>query len=228
MSDSDSFFNDISEEVRRDRLFTLLRRWGWVGVLAILALVGGTAYIELRRSQAAASAEAFGDALLAAFGQETPAERLAALAAIPADTPEAGIILAFLQAGEEALDIGPGGTARAPGAAARLRALAGRADLPVRYRDLARLQAHLLDPAVPDEALQMLDELARPGAPYRALAMEQQAYVHLSVGETEAAITLLRRVQEEPQVPPGLHQRALQLIVALEAGVTLTENSPPE
>jgi len=29
MSDTDSFINEVTEEVRRDRLYGMFRRWGW-------------------------------------------------------------------------------------------------------------------------------------------------------------------------------------------------------
>ena len=41
MSNPDSFINEISEEVRRDRLYALLRRWGWVAALIVIGIVGG-------------------------------------------------------------------------------------------------------------------------------------------------------------------------------------------
>ena len=49
MSDTDSFIDEVTEEVRRDRLFLLLRRWGWVGVLAVILIVGGAAFNEIRK-----------------------------------------------------------------------------------------------------------------------------------------------------------------------------------
>ena len=47
MSDSDSFINEVSEELRRDRLFALMRRWGWLAGLVVLAIVGAAAWFEL-------------------------------------------------------------------------------------------------------------------------------------------------------------------------------------
>ncbi|WP_227285966.1 hypothetical protein [Boseongicola sp. H5] len=214
MANSDSFINEVSEEVRRDRLFALLRRWGWAAALAVLVLVGGAAWNEYRRAQANTQAQAFGDALLQALDNNDADARMAALAAVPAETPEAEIILALLQAGEEA----EGGAA-----AARLRALAGNPDLPRRYSDLALLKAQMLAPAEPGEAMATMDRLAQPGAPYRALAMEQQAYIRLGEGDFEAGLQILRQLQSEPQTTPGLQQRTMQLIVALEARATLTD-----
>ena len=39
MSDTDSFIDEVTEEVRRDRMYLLLRRWGWVGVVAVVCLL---------------------------------------------------------------------------------------------------------------------------------------------------------------------------------------------
>ncbi|QBY00260.1 tetratricopeptide repeat protein [Rhodophyticola sp. CCM32] len=217
MANTDSFLDEVSEEVRRDRLFALLRRWGWIAALAVLLLVGGAAWNEYRNAQATRQAEAFGDAVLAAFDTDDAAARMAALAAAPADTPEEQLILALLQAGEEA------DGEEAAAAAARLRSLADQSDLPPRYSDLARLRAHMLAPEDPALALALMDHLARPGAPYRALAMEQQAYIRLAQGETGAGIEILRQVQNEAVATPGLQQRAMQLIVALETGAVLVD-----
>ena len=60
-----------------------------------------------------------------------------------------------------------------------------------------------------------LDELSRPGAPYRALALEQVALLQIASGDRETAMTSLRALLQEPDVTPGLRRRASQLIVAL-------------
>jgi hypothetical protein len=44
MSDTDGFIAEVTEDVRRDRLFRLFRRFGWIPAVLILILVGGTAY----------------------------------------------------------------------------------------------------------------------------------------------------------------------------------------
>ncbi len=41
MSETDSFLNEVADEVRRDRLFRTMRRYGWIGGAAILLIVGG-------------------------------------------------------------------------------------------------------------------------------------------------------------------------------------------
>ena len=82
MSDTDSFIDEVTEEVRRDRLFGYFRRYGWIPAVIIFALVGGTAYNEWSKAQVAQVAQARGDALLDALELEDEAEQAAALSAI--------------------------------------------------------------------------------------------------------------------------------------------------
>ena len=42
VSESDSFIDEVTEEVRRDKLFAVFRKYAWIGVLAVAAIVGGT------------------------------------------------------------------------------------------------------------------------------------------------------------------------------------------
>lgn len=222
MANTDSFIEEVNEELRRDRLFSLFRKWGWIPILLIIAIVAAAAWREYTVAQNRAAAQAFGDALIAALDSDDTAAREAALAVIVPPNDNAGVLLTLLLSAEQA---NSGDNAAA---AASLRALAADADLPVRYRDLALLKAHLLDPEDSATAMTVLDQLSLPGRPYRPLAMEQQALLHVANGDTEAAITLLRLLEEDSQATPGLQQRASQLIVALESGATLQDPAPAD
>ena len=74
MSETDSFIAEVTEDVRRDRLFRLFRRYGWIPALAIVAIVSGTAYNEWAKTLAETEAQNRGDRLLAAL--EIEAERI--------------------------------------------------------------------------------------------------------------------------------------------------------
>jgi hypothetical protein len=75
VSNPDSFIDEVTEEVRRDRLFAAFRRYGWIAVLAVLGIVGGAAWNEWQKAQAVERAQAFGDALLASLEATTPEAR---------------------------------------------------------------------------------------------------------------------------------------------------------
>jgi len=61
LSQSDSFIEEVTEEVRRERLFALARRYGWIVVLALVLVIGGAAALEWRKAQARAAAQVLGD-----------------------------------------------------------------------------------------------------------------------------------------------------------------------
>ncbi len=60
MSDTDSFLQEVSEELRRDKLYRNMRKYGWIGLLLVVIIVGGAAYREYQKSQAAERAQLFG------------------------------------------------------------------------------------------------------------------------------------------------------------------------
>lgn len=210
MSNPDSFINEVTEEVRREKLFGYLRRYGWIGVVCVLALVGGAAWIEYRNAQERRAAEATGDALLTALDQDDPAARAAAIAAVTTEG-SAAAVTALLTASTqvEAGDV--------EAAAATLDALAINQDVPETYRELATIKAAMLPVADTEARLASLEFLAQPGQPFRLLALEQLAYVTLETGDTEAALAILRRIEEDAAVSRGLRERAQTLMVALGA-----------
>ncbi|MCB2126818.1 MAG: tetratricopeptide repeat protein [Rhodobacteraceae bacterium] len=215
MSETDSFIDEVTEEVRRDKLFAVFRKYGWIGVLAVLLIVGGAAFNEWQKARVRSAAEGFGDAVVAAMDTEDPAARVAALDAISTGgggEPAARRAVTQFLAADEALKAGD----RA-GALNRLEALAAEPGLPDDYRQLARLKAVILAGASMDAAARdaALAELAQPGAPFRALAMEQQAVALTADGKTDEALALARQVLQEPDATPGLQRRVTQLIVAL-------------
>ncbi len=217
MSDSDSFINEVTEEVRREKLYGYLRRYGWIGVAAVLLLVGGAAFNEYRAGQERAAAEATGDALLAALEVDDPTARAAAMAGIDTSGPSAAVALLLRAATlEEAGD--------AAGAAEVLASLASNGDVPEMYRDLAAFKAAMLPTDDLAARKANLEALASPGRPFSLLAQEQLAYVALDEGDQAGAIAILERIVEDAAVTRGLRDRAQTLIVALGAPLPETVN----
>ena len=63
MSDTDSFIEEVSDEVRRDRLFKIFKKYAWVAVLIVVLLVGGAAFNEYRKISDQKRAANLGDEL---------------------------------------------------------------------------------------------------------------------------------------------------------------------
>lgn len=208
MSDRDSFMDEVADEIRRDRLYAALRRYGWIGVLVVLLIVGGAAWREYTRAQDTAAARAFGDAILSALEEETPAARADALAAIDAPTPEGRAIVAMMRAAEDT------GSAEANAA---LETVTQDADLPEIYRQIAALKLLSQDDAGLDADTRRagLSGLTVEGSAVRLLAEEQLALLDLEAGDMEAARERLQAIQMDPQATPDLRLRATRVIVAL-------------
>lgn len=208
MSNPDSFIDEVSDELRRDRLFAAFRRYGWIGIVVVLMIVGGAAWNEWRKAQWRSASEAFGDAILSALDQPDAAARRAALGAVPAAGPRTAV-LNLLLATDPAEDLAA--------TLAALDAVAADAALPASYRDLAVLRRVLV--AGPDmpaaEQRAALEPLAVAGRPYRPLALELLALIQVGTGDRDGAIAALQALAQDQQASAGQRQRVGQVIVAL-------------
>jgi hypothetical protein len=208
VSNPESFINEVTEEVRRDKLFGYFRRYGWIGIVAVLMIVGAAAYREYQLAAKQAESEAFGNAVLDALDQDDATARSTALAAVQAPGQRQAL-LNLLQSTDPETD--------KAATLAALTAVADDATLPASYRDLAVLRRVIVAgtdlPAADRRAL--LDPIAAPGRPYRPLALEQLALLSVETGETAAAITALEALRQDQEATPGLRRRVEQVIVAL-------------
>ena len=213
MSQSDSFIDEVTEEVRREKLFANIKKYGWIAVLLVLIVVGGAAWYEYQRSQAEAEAQRYGDALLNALEQGDPAERSTALETVQAGSAEAQVVADFLEAAERA----NGGDTEA--AVALLDAITVNQEVPVIYRSLAQFRALALqsDTLSPADRRSGYEDLAGPGSPLRLMALEQIAITYVEGGNREEAVTRLNALLDEAGATPDLLRRVSQLIVALGA-----------
>lgn len=219
MSNPDSFIDEVTEEVRRDRLYALFRKYGWIGVVLVLGIVGGAGVTEWRKAQAENRAQAFGDAVLDALDLGAPEDRREALGAIATDGDQTGILKLLLASDPE--------TDR-EGTLAALDGLAADASQPQSYRDLATLRRVIVAGAdVPlAERRATLDPIAAPGRPFRTLALEQMAYLLVEEGKTDEAIAALTALTTDQEATASLRSRAGQVVVALGGEIAAPEAAP--
>ncbi|WP_309663397.1 hypothetical protein [Tabrizicola sp.] len=208
MSNPESFIDEVTEEVRRDRLFRVFRKYGWIGIVLVLGVVGGAAWNEWSKSRNEAQAEAFGDAVTDALDLGSSKERRDALAAVPTSGDQAALLQLILASDPEE---------DKASTLAALEAVAADATLPVSYRDLAVLRRVLVGGAdIPlADRRTALDSIAVAGRPYRPLAEEQLAYLLIEEKKPQDAIALLSGLVQDQEASGALRARAGQVITAL-------------
>lgn len=204
---TDSFISEVTDEVRRDRLFAIFRKYGWIGVVAVIGIVGGAAVYEWQKLQQGQNAQAFGDQLMAALQADQPGQMLQV---IPATGTQAALVR-LSTAAQAVQDGNPADVLAA------LQPVATDMALPANLRDLAALKMVIAAgsqmPVLDRDAL--LVRLAAPGAPYRLMALEQQAVLALGNGDRVTALDRAREILADAGATPGLQQRATELMVAL-------------
>jgi hypothetical protein len=214
VSETDSFINEVTEEVRRDRLFGLLRRYGWIGVVLVVLVVAGAAWNEWRKAQARAEAEARGEALLVALEAGDPAAQAAAVGALRSDRPADAVVGLFASAlAAEGDD--------ATASLEELERIAANPSVPQIYRDVAVLKSAMLGAGTvaPDERIAALEPLSLPGGSFRPLALEQIALAHAEAGRRDESLAILTDLVDEAGVSFALRRRAAQMVLALGGSI---------
>jgi len=211
VSNPESFISEVSEELRRDRLYAIFRKWAWLAALLVIVVVGTAGWREWSAGQHQARAEAFGDAMLAIVAIANPEERAAAFADLYTGDAEADA-KALARIYEAGLLQGEGQTAMAID---RLQAVVADAAVHAVYQDLALLKTvHFNDGQLDDDAVMAaLEQLTVAGRPYRLLAQEIEAMHHFDAGRRMDAIAIMESVLSDAQVSPEQTGR-IQLFLA--------------
>lgn len=227
----ESFFREVDEGVRRDRMIAIVRRYGPPAALILgLVLAGIFAwrfYDAQREAGLRDQAEIYNAALAAAglatdsitspddqTDEKTPVDPQVAVAALAeaagrleggyrhlAQMQQAGVLV---RAGQFAEAAGLYDAVAAGTADAQLHAFASF---------LAASAA--LEAEGPDGAIARLEPLAAPGAPLRFSALELLAVANLRAGDREAALARLASITEDPEAPAELRRRVDEMLAAL-------------
>jgi hypothetical protein len=210
----ESLFREIDEDLRRDRLHQLWKRYGSLVIALIVALLLAVAGYQIwqyfQRQAADAASVRFGAAQR--LEATDPAAALAEFEALASTGPEGYALLAKLQAA--ALMAKQGNRAGAVAAYDRI----ARDSSDAVYRDLATLlsvfaalQAPIAEVDVP-EVQRKLATLAGDASSWRFSARELQALIALASGQKAEAERLLTALIDDPLTPNGVRSRAQQML----------------
>ena len=211
MSDTDSFLQEVSEELRRDKLYRNIRKYGWIAIVLVFIIVGAATYREYMKSQAKTEAELFGTSIIDALNQINSADRISKLQEIIAPGHNSKAIVAMLLSAEA---IGNEPTTLEMNG---LKDVAESLSIDAHYRDLLNFKILLGSAEIMnvEERVKAYDTLSEPGNPYRLLAEEQMALIELELGNTENAVKKISQILLDAELTSGLRNRATQMLIAL-------------
>jgi hypothetical protein len=219
-------FREVDEDLRRDRLEMIWKRYGAAIVGAVLVIVAGTAGFVAWRNHQHAEAETktaqLADALRLAGntpGQasntsgdsKAAADALSAFAAQSGTGP--GTLARFFEAGLRA---------REGDNAAAIKIydeLTQSAKLEPVYRDLATVLSvmHQVQTGDPGQLTARLQPLTADNSPWRHSARELTALLAIRSGDKATAGKLFAQIQDDPAAPSGVRSRATELAALYSA-----------
>jgi hypothetical protein len=210
-------FDEIEEDLRAERAEKLFKKYGWLLIAAIVAIVAAAAGWQLwtrHKNQQDAAVAARYIAVQNALDQPNAAKpaQLDVLDKLAADAPEGYRTLARMRAAGLKADSGD-----VAGAVTLWNAVAADSNADPLLRDLASLRAteRELDHGDAAQLEARLKPLAEPNNPWSGLAQEQLAVLDLRQGKVEDARKILQTLSTSLEAPPGLRARANALLVGL-------------
>ena len=211
MSDTDSFLQEVSEELRRDRLYRNIRKYGWIAILLVIVIVGAATYREYLKSQAETEAELFGTSIIDALNERNAADRISKLQKINAPGENAKAVVAMLLSAESI------GNETASLEMNNLSDAIEVSSIDPHYRDLLNFKTLLKSSEIMnlDERMKAFSALSKPGNPFRLLAEEQMVLIELELGNTDSAIEKISQILLDAELTAGLRNRATQMMIAL-------------
>jgi len=208
-------FNEVDEEIRRDRMMAIWRRYGVffiaAAVVLVLAVGGYEGWKAWQQKRAVEDAAAFGAAVeLSRDGKH--AEAAAAFRRLAAEGTPGYRTIASLRAAAAEAAAGDLGLA----VLAYEQAAKDSAAAPL-YRELAELMAayERLDQADLAEMRRRLEPIAGDG-PWRHLARELLGLAALKAGDTAAARKSFAEVADDAAAPAGARARSAELLASLK------------
>ena len=213
-TENEAFLREVDENLRRDQMTGLARKWGTVGAMIVgLFLIGLAAFLWWRShqaEQAGKDGEQLVQELAAAeVGSASPSDqRLSDLANSPRDGYRA--LARLTQAGLTAKN-DPAGGAKA------YQAIADDKDMPQTMRDLATIRAVTLqfDTMAPADVIAKLKPLAVATNPWFGSAGELTAMAYLKMNRKDMAGPIFAAIARDNDAPVGLRGRAAGMATAL-------------
>jgi len=224
----DTFFREVDENLRRDRMETFFTRFGkWIAlaILLLLAAVAGWLYWQHRQTQAReAQSEVLTQALTdLSEGREAGVKaKLDGLAAKAGDGYRGAALLTEASAAQVRND-------RAA-ALAGFKAVAADSGLPQTMRDAALIRQTAIeyDALPPATVIERLKTLAVAGNPWFGSAGEMVAIAYLRTNRPQDAGRIFAAIARDETAPASLRARAVRVAGGLGFDVPQQVEGTPQ
>ena len=209
-------FDEVNEDLRAEQARGLLRRYGGLLVLAMLATLAGVGAYDWWQQKQTASADAVALKFLAAQKQaqaKQPPKDLPHEFAAIADTAPGGYrVLARLQLAAAEWNQG-----QHDSAVADWQGVSDDAAAPQILRDLATLTSvqHQVDTGDAQVLKAKLEPIIQGKSRWRPLAEQVTALLDIRLGRTSEAKKIMSALTADPQAPTGVRQMAQDLLITL-------------
>ncbi|WP_162913032.1 tetratricopeptide repeat protein [Rhodospirillaceae bacterium SYSU D60014] len=208
-------FREIDEDLRREGLIKIWRRYGPFIIGAVLAIilaaVGYIAWERYAQQQQLDRARAYA-AAVGALGEsdETALQGFRELA----NGDDGYAALSYLRAAELRLEAG-----ETEQAIEIYRGVANDDAIGEPFRSLARIlmAMHSLDTAPPEEIAGWLEPLTGPADPWRHSAREMLGLLALRTGDSDRAVEIYTTLADDLEAPAALRARAAEILASLQA-----------
>lgn len=213
----DAFLREVDEELRRDQMGRLWRRYGMIAAIVVvlgLAALGGFLWWQSEQHKKAGGEGEMLTEALTDLGQGKEAGVPAKL-----DTLEGSRHEAYRAAAKLTKAAMAGGKNDGKAAIAQYKLVADDPDLPQPFRDLATIRRTALefDTLPPAEVIARLKPLAVSGNPWFGSAGEMVAVAYIKMNKPELAGPLFAAIAKDEQVPETIRGRATRIAGALGA-----------
>ena len=205
MSNNDSFIEEVTEEVRRDKLYLFLKRYGWIGLVFILSIIFASIVTEIRSSNRIEKARNFGDALAISLNKSAN-KNSGSLTKDEKSLLNSNPVVGQLFKAVKAENNGDSGEA-----IASYREISNQDSMPLNIKDFAKLKIVILSESTDPQTENILLDLISPNNPFYLLALEQKVMKNISDKNWIEADSDLDLILTDPNSSQNLKFRASQL-----------------
>lgn len=209
MSDNDSFIDEVTEEVRRDKLYLFLKRYGWMPVILILAAILASVFIEVKSEAEQTSSEELGDFLSQSLNQgigdssKDKDERLYTI-----DSKSLVALMLEAKVFENKLEYKM--------AILKYETILLIDNMPNSLRDFIKFKLLLLVKDDPIRIKKLFVDLINPDSPFNLLALEQKILMNINNREWKEAMSNINLLIADPAASQAMVSRVTQIKKAIK------------